>query len=84
VPLFGALPVDGDFIAGQLEFDAQFAYRFARHETGWTRVFPIRPPRWACATSPTAAALQLRSAAFYSFQNDPRQRFVYSRAETKF
>lgn len=81
----GAVPIDGDFIASQLELDAQFTYRFAEQAAHWrhflahtTGTLGVR--NLADRRPPYSSA----SAAFYSFQNDPRQRFVYVEVKRKF
>lgn len=81
----GAVAVDGKYIRSQLEFDAQCIYQFERNEEGWKRLL-----------SNTSATLGVRnltdrrppyssaSFAFYSFHNDPRQRYVYLELKRKF
>lgn len=84
VNLGPGLAVDGDFITSQVELDAQFSYRFAAHQAGWRK-----------ALARTTVLLGVRNLAdrrppytsvgnaFYSFFNDPRQRFVYLEVKRK-
>ena len=74
----GAVRVDGDTIGSSTEFDVQGSYQFAAKNDGWRHflnrtkvtlgarnVFDREPP------------YNTASQAFYSFYNDPRQRYVY-------
>lgn len=77
--------VDGDFIDSQLEFDAQFSYRFSARETGWrgflARTNVLLGVRNLADRRPPYTSV---GGAYYSFFNDPRQRFVYLEVKRKF
>jgi iron complex outermembrane recepter protein len=86
-PPIVVVPVDGDFIRAQTEFDLRFTYEFAGDRTGWRGV--LRNTKVALGAlnvldrrPPYVSSLV--GGAAYSYYNDPRMRYVYLEMKRKF